>query len=136
MKYDEINQTNPYNYFPTGDSAKFELPEDKVTRFRWLWKKHHPKKKQDDFTANEPVSMPPTETDKMIVVGGVVGEGALDRYKHLAAVAKEIWDNPHLLERKSSRKIKTKNPSVVPDDARSKNLRRLVGDSDHWPNLE
>ena len=136
MTYDELNQTNPYNYFPTGDSAKFELPEDKVSRFRRLWRKHHPKKKQDDFTANEPVSMPPTETDKMIVVGGLVGEGALDRYKHLAAIAKGIWDNPHLVERKSPRKRKTKNPSVVPDDARSKKLRRLVGDSDHWPNLE
>jgi hypothetical protein len=136
MTYDELNKTNPYNYYPTGDSARFELPEDKVSKFRRLWKKHHPKKRQDDFTANEPVSMPPTETDKMIVVGGLVGEGALDRYKHLAAIAKGIWDNPHLVERKSTRKRKTKNPSVVPDDARSKKLRRLVGDSDHWPNLE
>jgi hypothetical protein len=136
MTYDELNKTNPYNYYPTGDSARFELPEDKVSKFRRLWKKHHPKKKQDDFTANEPVSMPPTETDKMIVVGGLVGEGALDRYKHLAAIAKGIWDNPHLVERKSTRKRKTKNPSVVPDDARSKKMRRLVGDSDHWPNLE
>jgi hypothetical protein len=136
MTYDELNKTNPYNYYPTGDSARFELPEDKVSKFRRLWKKHHPKKRQDDFTANEPVSMPPTETDKMIVVGGLVGEGALDRYKHLAAIAKGIWDNPHLVERKSTRKRKTKNPSVVPDDARSKKMRRLVGDSDHWPNLE
>ena len=136
MTYDELNQTNPYNYFPTGDSAKFELPEDKVTKFRRLWKKHNPKKKQDDFTANEPLSMPPTETDKMIVVGGLVGEGALDRYKHLAGIAKEIWDNPHLVERKSSRKGKTKNPSVVPDDARAKKLRRLLKDPTHWEFLE
>ena len=136
MTYDELNQTNPFNYFPTGDSAKFELPEDKVTKFRRLWKKHNPKKKQDDFTANEPVSMPPTETDKMIVVGGVVGEGALDRYKHLAGIAKEIWDNPHLVERKSSRKSKTKNPSVVPDDARAKKLRRPLKDPTHWEFLE
>ena len=136
MTYHELNHTNPYNYFPTGDSAKFELPEDKVTKFRRLWKKHHPKKKQDDFTANEPVSMPPTETDKMIVVGGVVGESTLDRYKNLASIAQEIWNQPHLIERKSSRKRKTKNSSVMPDDARAKKLRRLVGDSDHWPNLE
>ena len=136
MTYDELNQTNPFNYFPTGDSAKFELPEDKVTKFRRLWKKHNPKKKQDDFTANEPVSMPPTETDKMIVVGGPVGESTIDRYKHTALIAQYIWNQPHLIERKSSKKRKTRNPSVVPDDARSKKLRRLVGDSEHWPNLE
>jgi hypothetical protein len=136
MTYDELNQTNPYNYFPTGDSAKFGLPEDKVSKFRRLWKKHHPKKKQDDFTANEPVSMPPTETDKMIVVGGLVGEGALDRYKHLAAIAKGIWDNPHLVERKSTRKRKTRNPGAVPSDEREKKIKKLKNDPNHWEGLE
>jgi hypothetical protein len=136
MTYDELNHTNPYNYFPTGDSAKFELPEDKVTKFRRLWRKHYPKKKQDDFTANEPVSMPPTETDKMIVVGGVVGESTLDRHKHLASIAQEIWNQPHLIERKRKRKGKTKNPSVVPNDDRAAKVRRLMQDVSHWPNLE
>ena len=141
MTYDELNQTNPYNYFPTGTSSKFELPEDKVTKFRRLWKKHHPKKKQDDFTANEPVSMPPTETDKMIVVGGLVGEGALDRYKHLAAVAKSIWDTPYLNERKSTRKGKTRNPGTVQQGAREKkiaDLRRSTGKGkdEIWSGLE
>ena len=136
MNYDELNQTNPYNYFPTGDSAKFELPEDKVTKFRRLWKKHNPKKKQDDFTANEPVSMPPTETDKMIVVGGPVGESSTERFRHLAGVAFSIWQQSHLNERKSSRKGKTKNSSTVFSDEREKKIKKLRDDPNHWKNLE
>ena len=136
MTYDELNQTNPYNYFPTGDSAKFELPEDKVTKFRRLWKKHNPKKKQDDFTANEPVSMPPTETGKMIVVGGPVGESSTERFRHTAGIAFSIWQQSHLNERKSSRKGKTKNSSTVFSDEREKKIKKLRDDPNHWKNLE
>jgi len=136
MTYDELNQTNPYNYFPTGDSAKFGLPEDKVSRFRRLWKKHHPKKKQDDFTANEPVSMPPTETDKMIVVGGLVGESATCKYQHLAQIAFQIWNKSHLAEKKNSKKRKSRNSSVTGMDPRSVKLRKLKNDDDHWVGLE
>lgn len=140
MTYDELNQTNPYNYYPTGDSAKFDLPEDKVTRFRRLWKKHHPKKKQDDFTANEPVSMPPTETDKMIVVGGPIGESSTERFRHLAGIAFSIWQQSHLNERKSTRKGKTHNPGAVQQGAREKkiaDLRRSTGtQKELWSGLE
>ena len=136
MNYDELNQTNPYNYFPTGDSAKFELPEDKVTKFRRLWKKYNPKKKQDDFTASEPLSMPPTETDKMIVVGGLVGEGTTAKYQHLAQIAFEIWNKSHLAEKKNSKKRKSRNSSVTGMDPRSIKLRKLRNDEDHWSGLE
>ena len=135
MTYDELNQTNPYNYYPTGDSAKFDLPEDKVTRFRRLWKKHHPKKKQDDFTANEPISMPPTETDKMIVVGGPVGESSTERFRHLAGIAFSIWQQSHLNERKSTRKGKTRNPGAVSSDEREKKIKKLKNEPTHWEGL-
>ena len=85
MTYDELNQTSPYNYFPTGDSAKFELPEDKVTKFRRLWKKHKSKGKKyrktdsTEMTADVPVSCEPESSDQMISIGGLVGESTLDR---------------------------------------------------------
>ena len=142
MNYDELNQTNPYNYFPTGDSAKFELPEDKVTKFRRLWKKHNRKGKQyrktdsTEMTADAPVSCEPESSDQMISIGGLVGESTLDRYKHLAGVAFSIWQQSHLNERKSSRKGKTKNSSTVFSDEREKKIKKLRDDPNHWKNLE
>ena len=76
MNYRELNKTTPYNYYPTGDSAKFDLPEDKVTKFRRLWRKYHPKKKtkqqDNDITCQEPISVSTPNDDNLIMVGGLV----------------------------------------------------------------
>ena len=102
MKYHELNHTTPFNYRPDDDSAKFFLPEDKVDKFRRLWKKHNRKQKQtrkeDDFTAPEPISVAQqNDNSNLIMVGGLVGESNLDRYKHIANVAKQIWTGATIL---------------------------------------
>ena len=107
MKYQELNQTTPYNYFPTGNSARFDLPEDKVDKFCRLWRKYNPKKKKakssDDFTANEPVSVDQTsDNSNLIMVGGLVGESFLDRYRHLASISQQIWCGASMLHEDSA----------------------------------
>ena len=101
MKYHELNHTTPLNYRPDDDSAKFFLPEDKVDKFRRLWKKHNRKqkqtKKEDDFTAPEPISVAhQNDNSNLIIVGGLVGESNLDQYK-TTNVAKQIWTGATML---------------------------------------
>ena len=107
MKYQELNQTTPYNYIHTGNSARFDLPEDKVDKFCRLWRKYNPKKKKakssDDFTANEPVSVDQTsDNSNLIMVGGLVGESSLDRYRHLASISQQIWCGASMLHEDSA----------------------------------
>ena len=106
MKYQELNQTTPYNYFPTGNSAKFFYPEDKVDKFRRVFKKHRKQKKskeQDEFTAPEPLSVAHQQDDSnLIMVGGLVGESSIDRYRHLTSIAQQIWCGASMLHEDSA----------------------------------
>ena len=106
MNYRELNKTTPYNYYPTGDSAKFDLPEDKVDKFRRVFKKHRKQKKskeQDEFTAPEPLSVAQQQDNSnLIMVGGLVGESSVDRYRHLAGIAEQIWNGACLLHEDSA----------------------------------
>ena len=106
MNYRELNKTTPYNYYPTGDSAKFFYPEDKVDKFRRVFKKHRRQKKskeQDEFTAPEPLSVAQQQDNSnLIMVGGLVGESSVDRYRHLAGIAQQIWNGACLLHEDSA----------------------------------
>jgi len=118
MNYKELNKTTPYNYYPTGDSAKFDLPEDKVTKFRRLWRKYHPKKKtkqqDNDITCQEPLSVPTPNDDNLIMVGGLVGESQIDRYKNLVEISYQIWNgSTPLSESESSFYIFRKDTNTV-----------------------
>ena len=106
MTYHQYNYTTPENYYPTGNSAKFFYPEDKVDKFRRVFKKHRKQKKskeQDDFTAPEPLSVAQQQDDSnLIMVGGLVGESSVDRYRHLAGIAQQIWNGACLLHEDSA----------------------------------
>lgn len=143
MKYQELNSTNPFNYFPTGDSAKFTLPESRADKFRRLWKKHYGTSKRGKKTDSSqmvgdvPISCEPENNDRMISVGGLVGESTTSRYLHLATIARGIWDRD-LLEKKNPRKSKrsAKRPAEQPNDPRSKKIRDLRNRDDLWSGLE